>query len=102
LHIKLAQWEQAIENGATRRRRGSPATIGAAWRRGCSPTSPPPTPGPARDGEAKETIERLRILDPHFTALTYQTIIDTHTNPTYQAQTARALEGMRKAGLPEE
>jgi hypothetical protein len=28
--------------------------------------------------------------------------IDTHTNPTYQAQTTRALEGMRKAGLPEE
>jgi hypothetical protein len=29
-------------------------------------------------------------------------VIDTHPNPTYQAQTARALEGMRKAGLPEE
>ena len=49
-----------------------------------------------------ETIERLRNVDPHFTALTYQTIIDNHPNPTYQAQTARVLEGMRKAGLPEE
>ena len=27
---------------------------------------------------------------------------NSHTNPTYQAQTARALEGMRKAGMPEQ
>jgi hypothetical protein len=55
-----------------------------------------------RDGEARETIERLRKVDPHFTALTVQAHIDTQTNPTFQAQTARALEGMRRAGLPEE
>jgi hypothetical protein len=44
----------------------------------------------------------LKLLDPNFTALTYQMVIDTHPNPTYQAQTTRALEGMRKAGLSEE
>jgi hypothetical protein len=44
----------------------------------------------------------LKLLDPNFTALTCQAIIDTNPNPTFQAQTARVLEGMRKAGLPEE
>jgi hypothetical protein len=44
----------------------------------------------------------LKLLDPHFTALTQQTIIDTRPNPTFQTQAARVLEGMRKAGLPEE
>jgi hypothetical protein len=52
--------------------------------------------------EAKVTIDRLWIVDPHFTAFTYQRFIDIYSNPTYRAQTARALEGMRKAGLPEE
>ena len=54
------------------------------------------------DKEARETIERLKLLDPNFTALTIQAIIDFHINPTFQAQAARALEGMRKAGLPKE
>jgi hypothetical protein len=55
-----------------------------------------------RDKEARETIERLKLLDPNFTALTYQAIIDFHTNPTFQAQAARILKGMRLAGVPEE
>ena len=55
-----------------------------------------------RDREAKETVERLKLLDPNFTALTYQAIMESRPNPTYQAQTARVLEGMRKAGMPEE
>jgi hypothetical protein len=44
----------------------------------------------------------LKVLDPNFTALTYQAIIESRPNPTYQAQTSRVLEGMRKAGMPEE
>ena len=54
------------------------------------------------DKEAREAIERLHDLDPHFTALTYQTNAETRDNPTYQAQATRAAEGMRKAGVPEE
>jgi hypothetical protein len=55
-----------------------------------------------RDREAKKTVERLKVIDPNFTALTYQAIIESRPNPTYQGQTARVLEGMRKAGMPEE
>ena len=96
LHGKLAQWEQTIEWCEKAMAAGTPQksralanlTAAYAWT--------------GHDKEASETIERLRNVDPHFTALTYQTIIDNHPNPTYQAQTARVLEGMRKAGLPEE
>jgi hypothetical protein len=44
----------------------------------------------------------LKLLEPNFTALTVQEIIIELANPTYGAQEARTLEGMRKAGLPEE
>jgi adenylate cyclase len=96
LHGKLAQWEQTIEWCEKAMAAGTPQksrvlanlTAAYAWT--------------GHDKEASETIERLRNVDPHFTALTYQTIIDNRPNPTYQAQTARVLEGMRKAGLPEE
>jgi tetratricopeptide (TPR) repeat protein len=101
LHSKLGQWEQTIEwcqkaekatpgGGDSTRKTRALATLAAAYA------------WADRDKEAREAIERLKLLDPHFTALTYQTIIDARTNPTYQAQTARALEGMRKAGLLEE
>jgi hypothetical protein len=96
LRGKLAQWEQTIEWCEKAMAAGTPQksrslanlTAAYAWT--------------GHDKEASETIERLRNVDPHFTALTYQTIIDNRPNPTYQAQTARVLEGMRKAGLPEE
>ena len=96
LYGKLAEWEQTIEwcgkamaAGTPQKSRALANLIAAyAWT--------------GHDKEASETIERLRNVDPHFTALTYQTLIDNRPNPTYQAQTARVLEGMRKAGLPEE
>jgi cytochrome c-type biogenesis protein CcmH/NrfG len=48
-------------------------------------------------------FERALALDPkNVSAMTYQAIIDFHTNPTFQAQAARVVEGMRKAGLAEE
>jgi TolB-like protein/class 3 adenylate cyclase/Tfp pilus assembly protein PilF len=98
IHAKLAQWDQAIEScqkaenavpsGSLKTRAIANLAAAYAWT--------------GHDKEARDAIERLKLLDPNFTALTYQEIIDTHPNPTYQAQTTRALEGMRKAGLPEE
>jgi tetratricopeptide (TPR) repeat protein len=96
LEFNLAHWERAIGKckkamaAETSQKSRTLANLAAAYA------------WAGRDGEAKETIERLRILDPHFTALTYQMIIDTQRNPTFRAQVARVLEGMRKAGLPEE
>jgi adenylate cyclase len=101
LHSKLARWEQAIEwcDKAEKTIAGDSwsslktrvlANLAAAYA------------WAGRDREAKETVGRLKVLDPNFTALTYQAIIESRPNPTYQAQTARVLEGMRKAGLPEE
>jgi adenylate cyclase len=101
LHSKLARWEQAIEScdkaektitgdswSSLKTRALANLAAAYAWA--------------GRDREAKETVERLKLLDPNFTALTYQAIIESRPNPTYQAQTTRVLEGMRKAGMPEE
>jgi TolB-like protein/tetratricopeptide (TPR) repeat protein len=102
LRGKLAQWEQAMECCDTAEKR-IPGTLG--WRSEKTRALANLAAAYAWSGhnrEAKVTIDRLTLLDPNFTALTYQAIIDTHTNPTYQAQSARVLEGMRKAGLPEE
>jgi tetratricopeptide (TPR) repeat protein len=100
LHSKLAQWEQTIEWCQEAGKAIFPG--GSNWKALTLATLAAAYAGTGHDKEARETIEQLRNVDPHLTALTYQTIIDTHTNPTYQAQTTRALEGMRKAGLPEE
>src|SRR5262249_30215019 len=101
LHGKLAQWEQAIQWCDEAEKTIAGATW-SGWKTRALANLAAAYAWAGRDREAKETIERLRILDPHFTALTYQMNIDLRPNPTYRAQTARALEGMRKAGLPEE
>jgi adenylate cyclase len=101
LHSKLARWEQAIEWCD----KAEKAIAGESWsglKTRALANLAAAYAWAGRDREAKETIERLRILDPHFTALTYQMLIDLRPNPTYQAQTTHVLEGMRKAGLPEE
>jgi adenylate cyclase len=99
LHSKLEQWEQTIE-WCQRAEKAIPGPSGSKTRAIAILAAAYAWVG--QDKEARETIERLKLLDPNFTALTYQITIDVHPNPTYQAQTARALEGMRKAGLPEE
>ena len=98
LHSKLPRWEQAIEWC----QKAEKATAGGSLKTRAIATLAAAYAWTDHDKEAREAIGRLKLLDPNFTALTYQEIIDTHPNPTYQAQTARALEGMRKAGLPEE
>jgi adenylate cyclase len=102
LRGNLAQWEQAIAEC----QRAENALPGAHGWSGSKPRVlailAAAYAWSGRDKEARETIERLKLLDPNFTALTYHAIIDFHTNPTFQAQAARVLEGMRKAGAPEE
>jgi tetratricopeptide (TPR) repeat protein len=102
LRGKLAQWEQTIEwcQKAENALSGAHGWSGAKPRVLANLAAAYAWTG--HDEEASEAIERLRNVDPHFTALTEQMTMDTHTNPTFQAQMARALEGMRKAGLPEE
>jgi tetratricopeptide (TPR) repeat protein len=100
LHTKLANWETGIEWCEKALAAGAPAfakpwvlvnLAGAhAWL--------------GHDKEAKEAAAQLHDLDPHFTVQTYLTNAELKGagNPTYSAQAARAAEGMRKAGVPEE
>ena len=94
LHNFLAQWEQAIE-WCEKARAGAPDDIYAlvhlaaanAWA--------------GHDKEAKEAVAQLQKVYPGFTVQTYA---GTHfsDDPTFNAQRARIVEGLRKAGLPEE
>ena len=100
LHSHLAQWEQTIEWC----RKAEDALPGAhgwsGWKTRALADFAAAYAWTGHDKEAREAMERLKLLDLNFTALTVQTNVDT--NPTFQAQTARVLEGMRKAGMPEE
>jgi tetratricopeptide (TPR) repeat protein len=100
LHIKLAQWDRAID--WCQKAEEIPGGSLSSWKTRAVANLAAAYAWAGHDREAKATIERLKLIDPNFTALTYQATIDTHPNPIYQAQTARALEGMRKAGLAEE
>jgi tetratricopeptide (TPR) repeat protein len=97
LHTKLAHWEQGIEWCEKAIAAGAPQKswvlgqlAGAyAWA--------------GREKEAKEVVARLHDVDPNFTVQTYLTNAEhLGGSATYQAQAARAAEGMRKAGVPEE
>ena len=92
LHSKLAQWEQAIERCDYAEKANAGGGGWSGWRTRALANLAAAYAGAGRMREARVTIERLRIVDPHFTALTYQTIIDNRLNPTYQAQTTRVLE----------
>jgi hypothetical protein len=93
LHNFLAQWEQAI-GWCERARAGAPEdpftlvhlAAANAWA--------------GHDKEAREAVEQLRKIYSGFTAQTYA---GRHysDDPTFNAQRARIVEGLRKAGLPE-
>jgi tetratricopeptide (TPR) repeat protein len=95
LHNNLAQWEQAIEwcekalaNNVKERRNALAAlAVANAWA--------------GHDKEAKDAVAELRKVDPAFTV---QTVAGRNPSddPTFKAQFARYLEGLRKAGVPEE
>jgi adenylate cyclase len=94
LHNNLAQWEQAIEwcekalaNNVKERGDALAAlAVANAWA--------------GHDKEAKDAVAELRRVEPAFTV---QTVAGWHPSddPTFRAQRADYLEGLRKAGVPE-
>ena len=94
IHAHLAHWQEAIEwcDKAVAGGNRWSWTIGAlaaadAWT--------------GQDKEAKEAIALLNKVDPNVTVQTFQADADANENPTYKAEVARIIEGLRKAGLPE-
>ncbi len=93
LHTHLAQWEQAIE-WCNMSIVGDPEDFyplvdlaaANAWT--------------GHDKEAKEAVAQLQKVYPGFTVQTWAGI-DWTDGPTFKAQYARIVEGLRKAGLPE-
>jgi TolB-like protein len=93
LHTQLAQWEQAIE-WCGKSIAGNPQylfpyvdlAVANAWA--------------GHDKEAKDAVAQLRKLNPDFTVQTWAGI-HWSDDKTFNAQYARIVEGLRKAGVPE-
>ena len=94
LHTLLAQWEQGIE-WCNKARAGAPQfwptlvdlAAANAWV--------------GHDEGAKEAVTELQKVYPGFTVQTWAGIHMTD-DPTFKTQVARIVDGLRKAGLPEE
>jgi adenylate cyclase len=95
LHNQLAQWDQSIEwcekalANNVRERESALAGLAAAYAFA------------DHDKEAKETVAELRNIDPNLTVKKVEGA-SVSDDPTYRAQSARVIEGLRKAGLPEQ
>jgi adenylate cyclase len=94
LRAHLGQWEKAIEQcetavAANPGDNGSLADLAAAYA------------WAGHDKEAKENAAKLHARDPKFIQ-SIHTYIDAHDDPTYRAEMARLMEGLRKAGMTEE
>ena len=95
LHNHLAQWEQAIEwcekalANNVKERAGAFANLALAnaWA--------------GHDKEAKDAVAELRKVDPSFTVQSVAGYRNQSDDPTFNAQSARLVEGLRKAGVPE-
>ena len=93
LHTHLAQREQAIE-WCNKAHAGNPGdayvlvdlAAANAWA--------------GHEKEAKEGVTQLQEVHPGFTVQTWAGVHWTD-DPTFNAQYARIVEGLRKAGLPE-
>jgi adenylate cyclase len=97
LHNHLGQWEQSIEwcekalANNVRERENVFAALAAAYALA------------GHDKEAKEAMANLRRVDPSLTVKEAQDNAASQSDdPTYRAQLARVIEGLRKAGLPEQ
>ena len=93
LRAHLGQWEEAIEQcekavAARPDDNGSLADLAAAYA------------WAGHDKEAKETAAELQARAPKFLQ-DIHTYMDAHDDPTYTAEMARLMEGLRKAGMPE-
>ena len=96
LHSHLGQWEQAIEH-CRLAAQGAPylwytyadLVAANAWL--------------GRDAEAKAALADLLKAKPDMTAQAYTATAASYSDdPVFTQQIARMVEGMRKAGLPEE
>jgi class 3 adenylate cyclase/TolB-like protein/Tfp pilus assembly protein PilF len=93
LHNFLAQWEQAIEwceKAVTSQPESPYARIHLAAANAWA----------GHDKEAREAVAQLQKVYPGFTVQKYAGLHFTD-DPTFTAQRARIVEGLRKAGLPE-
>ena len=93
LRAHLGQWEEAIEQcekavAARPDDNGSLADLAAAYA------------WAGHDKEAKETAAELQARAPKFLQGIH-TYMDAHDDPTYMAEMARLMEGLRKAGMTE-
>jgi adenylate cyclase len=95
LYNHLAQWDRSIEwcekalaNNVKERAAALAALAAAsAWA--------------GYNSEAKNAVAELRKVDPSFTVQTLGPGKRGSDDPTFNAQTDRIVEGLRKAGLPE-
>ena len=93
LHNFLAQWEQAIEWCEK-------ARAGAAENPYMLVLLAAANAWTGHDKEAKEAVAQLQKAYPGFTVQTYAGM-HFSDDPTFNAQRARIIEGLRKSGLPE-
>jgi adenylate cyclase len=93
LHTHLAQWEQAIEWCGKSIASGNASMYPYVDLAAANSWA-------GHDNEAKEAVAQLRKLYPDFTVQTWAGI-HWSDDPTFNAQYARIVEGLRKAGLPE-
>ena len=89
----MAQWEQGIE-WCEKARAGAPDNWYALYHLAAA------NAWAGHDKEAKEAVAQLLKVLPGFTVQKYAGRYWTD-DPTFIAQHARIIEGLRKAGLPE-
>jgi adenylate cyclase len=93
LRAHLAQWEQAIEQCEK-------AVAAAPWDNHALGDLAAAYAWAGHDKEAKETAVKLGERDPNFMQ-SLRKSMDAHDDPTFKAELARMIEGLRKAGVPE-
>ena len=89
----LAQWEQAIEQCEK-------AVAAAPWDNPSLGDLAAAYAWAGYDKEAKQIAVKLGERDPNFMQ-SVRKFMDAHDDPTFKAECARIIEGLRKAGVPE-
>jgi adenylate cyclase len=93
LRAHLAQWEQAIEQCEK-------AVAAAPWDNPSLGALAAAYAWAGHDKEAKQSAVKLGERDPNFIQ-SLRKYMDASDDPTFKAECARIIEGLRKAGVPE-
>jgi adenylate cyclase len=93
LRAHLAQWEPAIEQCEK-------AVAAAPWDKPALGALAAAYAWAGYEKEAKESAVKLSARDPNFLQSVRKSM-DAHDDPTFKAELARIMEGLRKAGVPE-